>query len=236
MPSLQGSALSGCTIAFDLDGTLVDSAPDLAAALNKVLAKEGLPRASLEDARRFVGQGARALMVRAFAVHKLHPGPEELDRLTEAYVLALAEDVSSKSKVYPGLVEAIDMLAAAGARLCVCTNKRTDLSIKLIRDMALTTYFPQIVGSDRVTNRKPHPDHFVEAVRLAGGDPARALMVGDSSNDVNSAKAAGAPVVVYGHGYSDTAPELLGADAVFYAYADLPDLAVRMLAQLAPRA
>jgi phosphoglycolate phosphatase len=224
--------LSGCTIAFDLDGTLVDSAPDLAAALNKVLAKEGLPPASLEDARRFVGQGARALMVRAWAVHKLHPEPKELDRLTEAYVSALAEDVSSRSKVYPGLMPALDALAAAGARMCVCTNKRTDLSVMLVRDMGLTRYFEAVVGSDLVMNRKPHPDHFVEAVRMAGGNPARALMVGDSSNDVNSAKAAGAPVLVYGPGYSDTAPELLGADAVFYAYADLPDLAVRMLSQV----
>ena len=224
--------LSGCTIVFDLDGTLVDSAPDLTTALNRVLAKEGLPPASLEDARTFVGQGARALIVRAWAVHKLHPEPAELDRLTEAYIAALADDVSSRSTVYPGLISALDALKTAGAFMCVCTNKRTDLSVMLIRDMGLSSYFAAVVGSDIVTNRKPHPDHFVGAVRMAGGDPARALMVGDSSNDVNSAKAAGAPVLIYGPGYSDTAPELLGADAVFYTYADLPDLAVRMLRQV----
>jgi phosphoglycolate phosphatase len=228
--------LSGCTIAFDLDGTLVDSAPDLATALNKVLTKEGLPPASLEDARRFVGQGARALMVRALGVHRMHPGAAELDRLTEAYVSALAEDVSSKSKVYPGIFGMLDALKATGALMCVCTNKRTDLSVMLIRDMGLTKYFAAVVGSDAVKNRKPHPDHFVEAVRKAGGDPARAMMVGDSSNDVNSAKAAGAPVAVYAHGYSDTAPDLLGADAVFYHFDELPDLAVRMLSpQPTPR-
>jgi phosphoglycolate phosphatase len=224
--------LSGCTIAFDLDGTLVDSAPDMTTALNKVLAKEGLPAATLADTRNFVGQGARALMVRAFAVHKLHPEPAELDRLTEAYISAYAEDVSSGSKVYEGLVDALEILAAAGARFCICTNKRTDLSVALVRDMGLTRHFAANIGSDAVKNRKPHPDHFVAAIRAAGGDPARALMVGDSSNDVNSAKAAGAPVLVYGPGYSDTAPELLGADAVFYTYADLPDLAVRMLRQV----
>ncbi|HEV7689462.1 MAG TPA: phosphoglycolate phosphatase [Hyphomonadaceae bacterium] len=226
------ATLSGCTIAFDLDGTLVDSAPDMTTALNKVLAKEGLPAATLAETRNFVGQGARALMVRAFAVHKLHPDPAELDRLTEAYISACAEDVSSGSKVYEGLVDALEILAAAGARLCICTNKRTDLSVALVRDMGLTNHFAANIGSDAVKNRKPHPDHFVAAIRAAGGDPARALMVGDSSNDVNSAKAAGAPVLVYGPGYSDTAPELLGADAVFYTYADLPDLAVRMLRQV----
>jgi phosphoglycolate phosphatase len=228
--------LSGCTIAFDLDGTLVDSAPDMRTALNKVLVKEGLPPANLADIRNFVGQGARALMVRAYAVHKLHPAPAELDRLTEAYISAYTEDVSSGTTIYEGLVGALEALAAAGARLCICTNKRTDLSVALVRDMDLTRHFTANIGSDAVKNRKPHPDHFVETVRVAGGDPARALMVGDSSNDVNSAKAAGAPVLVYGHGYSDTAPELLGADAVFYHYDDLPGLAARMLSpQPTPR-
>jgi phosphoglycolate phosphatase len=236
MPNTANPVLAGCTIAFDLDGTLVDSAPDLATALNKVLAQEGLPPASLADARNFVGQGARALMVRAFAVHKIHPEPKELDRLTEAYISAYAEDISSRSQVYPGLVEALEALAAAGAKLCVCTNKRTDLSVVLVRDMGLSRHFSAIVGSDAVKNRKPHPDHFVAAIRAAGGDPARALMVGDSSNDVNSAKAAGAPVLVYAYGYTDTAPELLGADAVFYHYSELVSLTARMLgSQPTPR-
>ena len=192
--------LAGYTIAFDLDGTLVDSAPDLHTALNTVLASEDLPHAALEDARRFVGQGARALIVRAFAVHKIHPEPKKLDALTDAYIAAYAEDISSHSKVYPGVVTAIDSLAASGAMLCVCTNKRTDLSVRLLDALHLSSCFAAIVGADSVERRKPHPDHFIAAVRAAKGDPARALMVGDSSNDVNSAKAASAPVAVYAHG------------------------------------
>ncbi len=221
--------LSSFTIAFDLDGTLVDSAPDLHTALSKVLAAESLPPASLDDTRTFVGQGARALIVRAFAVHKIHPEPARLDALTDAYLAAYAEDISSRSKLYPGLTAALDKLSASGATLCVCTNKRTDLSVRLLETLGLAPRFAAIVGPDIVRNRKPHPDHFVAAVRAAQGDPARALMIGDSSNDVLSAKGAGAPIAVYAHGYTDTAPELLGADAVFGHYDDLPDLAVRML-------
>lgn len=234
MPNLPN--LEGCTIAFDLDGTLVDSAPDMCTAINKVLVTEGLPPASLQDVRNFVGQGARVLVVRAWSVHKLYPEPSELDRLTEAYISAYAEDISSGTTVYPGLVSALELLKDAGAVLCVCTNKRTDLSLALVRDMGLAHHFEANIGSDAVTNRKPHPDHFIAAIRAAGGDPARALMIGDSSNDVDSAKAAGAPVLVYGHGYTDTAPELLGADAVFYHYSELVSLISRILgSQPTPR-
>ena len=230
------TTLAGCTIVFDLDGTLVDSAPDLHTALNKVMAVEGLPPATLEDARRFVGQGARALIVRAFAVHGIHHDPPKIDALTEAYIAAYAEDICSRSQLYPGLVPALDSLSAAGAILSVCTNKRTDLSIRLVEALGLASHFAAVIGADAVKNRKPHPDHFTAAVRAAHGDPARALMVGDSINDVASAKAANAPVAIYAYGYTDTAPTLLGADAVFSHYDELPALAARLLSpQPTPR-
>jgi phosphoglycolate phosphatase len=222
-------SLADCTVVFDLDGTLVDSAPDIHIALNKVMATEGLPPAAFEDARRFIGQGARALIVRALAVHGVHPEGRKLDALTEAYIATYAEDLCSRSQIYPRLVEALDALATAGAGLSVCTNKRTDLSVRLIETLGLARHFRAVIGADAVRNRKPHPDHFVAAVRAASGNPGRALMVGDSSNDVNSAKAANAPVAVYAHGYTDTAPELLGADAVFTHYDELPALAYRLL-------
>jgi phosphoglycolate phosphatase len=108
-------------------------------------------------------------------------------------------------------------------------RKRTDLSVQLLVALGLNHHFAAIIGSDRVTNRKPHPDHYLEAIRATGGDPARSAMVGDSINDVLSAKAAGAPVAIYAHGYTDTAPDLLGADAVFTQFTDLPDVLVRLL-------
>lgn len=231
------TTLSGCTIAFDLDGTLVDTAPDLHRALNHVLAAEGLPPATLEDVRAFVGQGHRALIVRASAVHGVHHDKPRLDAITEEYVRIYADDIAARSKIFPGVETALDRLAAAGAILCVCTNKRTGLSESLLGELGIAHRFAAILGADSVERCKPHPDHFIAAVRAAKGDPARAIMAGDSINDVASAKAANAPVAVYAHGYTDTAPGLLGADAVFNHYDELPDLAFRLLGlQPTPRA
>lgn len=222
-------ALAGATVAFDLDGTLVETVGDLHTALNHVLVAEGLPRATLADVRSFVGQGARALIIRACGVHGVYHDERKLDQLTEAYLAAYATDIATHSVPFPGLFPALAELRALGATLCVCTNKRTDLSRQLLSALGLEDQFAAIVGADRVGNRKPHPDHFIAAIRAAGGDPARALMIGDSSNDVLSAKSAGAPVAVYAFGYTDTAPDLLGADAVFTHFDELPGLAVRLL-------
>ena len=107
-------------------------------------------------------------------------------------------------------------------------SSTTDRAMSLAK-AAVFSSFAAIVGADSVVNRKPHPGHYLDAIRMAGGDPARSVMVGDSSNDVLSAKGAGAPVAVYAFGYTDTAPDLLGADAVFTHFTDLPDLLVRLL-------
>ncbi len=221
--------LSGCTVAFDLDGTLVETAGDLHRALNQVLTDEGLPPASLDDVRAFVGHGARVLIIRACAAHGVRHPEDKLDRLVETFVTVYAADIAALSAPYPGLIDTLGVLKSAGARLTVCTNKRTALSNQLLDALGMTHWFQAVVGADAVENRKPHPDHFIAAVRAGGGDPTRALMVGDSIYDVESAKAAGAPVAVASFGYSDTAPELLGADAVFTHYAELPSLAARLL-------
>jgi phosphoglycolate phosphatase len=229
--------LSGYTIAFDLDGTLVDTAGDLHRALNRVLAQEGLPQATLRDVRAFVGGGARTLIIRACAVHGIYPNEKETDRLTETYIAAYAEDIAAHSAPYPGLLDALDVLKRLGAVFCVCTNKRTDLSNQLLAALNMSSYFAAVVGADQVMNRKPHPDHFITAIRAANGDLKQCLMIGDSAVDVASARAAGAPVALVSFGYTDTAPELLGADAVFSNYTDLPDLVVRLLhPQPTPRA
>jgi phosphoglycolate phosphatase len=221
--------LAGCTIAFDLDGTLVDTVGDIHRALNQVLAQEGMPPAALADVRNFVGLGARALLVRAFGAHGIHHDEAKLDRLTDLYVEANAADISALSRPFPGVIEALDVLKGWGATLSVCTNKRRSLSVQLLTALRMQHHFAVIAGGDDVKNRKPHPDHFIHAIRAAGGDPAKSAMVGDSINDVLSAKAANAPVAIYAFGYTDTAPELLGADAVFKHFDELPDLAARLL-------
>lgn len=221
--------LAGCTIVFDLDGTLVDSAPDLPRALNTVLAELALPPAPLSAVRRLVGLGARRLIERATSVHGLSLDTQELGRLTDRYVEVYAADIASLTTIFPGVFETLDWLRASGAKLSVCTNKRTSLSRPLLTALNLAPRFEDILGADAVINRKPHPDHFRAAVTAADGEIASSMMVGDSAPDVDSAKAAGAPVAIVDFGYTETAPALLGADAVFSHYAELPDIVLRLL-------
>src|SRR5690606_4876931 len=133
------------------------------------------------------------------------------------------------SRPFEGLLAALDALEADGARLCVCTNKRTDLSLALLGQLGLLDRFAAVAGADAVSARKPAAAHLVEAVAAAGGDPRRCLMVGDSQADVGCARAAGAPVVLVSFGYTDVPPAELGADAVFDRYDQLPALARRFV-------
>lgn len=209
----------------------METAPDLHRALNVAMDAAGLPHASLADVRAFVGQGARMLIVRASAVHGVRHEEAALDRLFDIFIGAYAADIALLSRAFPGVEAALDKLSEMGARLCVCTNKRTDLSVQLLDALDLSCRFEAIVGADAVANRKPHPEHYITAIRTAGGDPEHSLMIGDSIADVRSAQAAGAPVAVVSFGYTDTAPELLGADAVFTHYNDLPELAITLLSR-----
>jgi len=223
------NSLAGYTIAFDLDGTLIETAGDIHRALCDVLAAEGLPPLPMADVRNLVGGGARLLIQRALDVHGQTRDDATLDRLMDNYIDAYAADIARHSHPFPGLIEALDHLQSWSATLCVCTNKRTDLSVQLLEALGLRQRFTAIIGGDAVANRKPHPDHYTHAIRAAGGDPTRSMMIGDSIYDVRTARAAGAPVAVYAFGYTDTAPDLLGADAVFTHFTELPDLAVRLL-------
>ena len=226
---MSSADLAGCTIVFDLDGTLVDSAPDLHRALAKIMAGEGLAPTSLEDVRKFVGQGAQTLIARAFAAHGIVHDEVRLTRLIDDYTEVYAADIAALTRPWPGVEAALDQLKAAGALLCVCTNKRGRLSNALLDALGLSHWFVAVVGADMVKHKKPHPDHFIAAVRSANGDPARALMVGDSAADVGTAQANNAPAALVSFGYTDTAPELLGADAVFSHFDELPDLARKLL-------
>ena len=213
--------LEGWTIAFDLDGTLVDSAPDLIGTLNRMLAPRGYPAVPLSSARHLVGHGARALLRHGFAeagaVWDEAAEPELFDHFIDDYVAHIADD----SRAFEGVVETLDHLAARGALLCVATNKRTDLAEALIGALDLTRHFVVIAGPDRVSARKPDGAHVREAVLLAGGDPGRAVMVGDATTDTGSARAAGVPCVVAGFGYNDAPLAELGGDIVIDCFADL---------------
>jgi phosphoglycolate phosphatase len=218
------------TIVFDLDGTLVDTAPDILRALNQTLDIEGLPQVKLHAVRTFIGQGARVTLERALELHGVHYSSDKIDQLTRALVDFYRTDIANESKPFPGLEDALDQLAGLGAKFSVCTNKRTELSVQLLDALDLTQRFSAIVGADAVTHRKPHAEHYRAAVERAGGVLRRSLMVGDTVADVASARAAGAPVAVVSFGYCDGGAETLGADLVIDRFSELTSACRRLLA------
>lgn len=222
-------AFADAVIVFDLDGTLVDSAPDLTRALNETLDLEGLPPVSVAKARKMVGQGARVLIERAAASSGVSFSPAHLDELTRSFIGFYRVDIASATAPYPGAPEALAKLANAGAKLAVCTNKRTDLSVQLLDALGLTARFSAIVGADATPNKKPHPDHYRAAVARAGGDVRRSVMIGDTVSDVGAAKAAGAPVILVRFGYGEDALETLGADAIAERFSEIPAMCARLL-------
>jgi phosphoglycolate phosphatase len=221
-------------IAFDLDGTLVDTAPDLIGVLNYILAEHGHDGLPLEAARRIVGHGARAMLTLGFAAAGETLAPAEMDRLFEHFIALYVGRIAMASRPFPGVVDALDELEAAGARFVVCTNKRTDLSLALLDALDLTRRFAAVVGPDLAGAYKPDPKHLAYAIEAAGGTLRRALMVGDATTDTGVAKAAGVPVVAVSFGYNDVPLVELGADALIDHFAELPQVARRLL--LTPRA
>ena len=227
---MTSGELADATIVFDLDGTLVDTAPDLVRALNETLALEGLPRVKLETVRTMVGQGARVLIERAAARHGVSYQSERLDELTETFVDFYRADIARDSKLFPGVEDALGSLAELGAKLAVCTNKRTELSQTLLQALSMTDWFAAIVGADAVAERKPHPDHYRAAVTRAGGTLRRSVMIGDTVADVAAARGAGAPVAVVAFGYCDEGAEKLGADVILRSFSELTPTCRRLLA------
>lgn len=225
------TSLCGVTLAFDLDGTLVDTAPDLIGTLNVMLQARGLPPVPLASARHLVGRGARVMLEHGFreagAAFDPAAGPALVEEFVDLYLPRIAEE----SRPFAGVVPALDHFAEEGATLVVVTNKLTRLSTALLDALDLNRRFAFVAGPDVVSERKPSGAHLREAVVAAGGDPARCLMVGDSAPDVACARALGAPVVLVGFGYTETPAEDLGADAVISGFDELPEVLPGLLPQ-----
>ena len=215
--------LEGWTIAFDLDGTLVETAPDLIGTLNRMLGARDIPRMPVEAAQHLVGHGALALLRHGFQEAGAAWNEAKAPALLEEFLADYLANIAVHSRPYEGVVETLERLAARGAILCVATNKRTDLSVALVGALGLERHFAVVCGPDRVSARKPDGAHVREAVQLAGGDPARAVMVGDGAPDVQAAKAAGVPCVVVSFGYTPIPPAELGGDVLIDRFDELEE-------------
>jgi phosphoglycolate phosphatase len=223
MPALPRSDLPrSSTIVFDLDGTLVDTAPDLIGALNYVLAREGLAPIPLASARTMVGAGARKLIERGLEAEGRIVGIEDIDRLTADFIAYYGDHIAEASRPFEGLEQALDELASRGCQLAVCTNKLEWLSKRLLDELGLSARFAAICGADTFGVSKPDPIILRQTILRAGGDVAAAIMVGDAGTDVGAARRAGVPVIGVSFGYTDVPIAELKPDRLIDHMKDLP--------------
>lgn len=224
-PSMTHSPLA---ILFDLDGTLVDTAPDLLASLNAVLTRAGHRPVKPTELRNMVGHGVRALFERAFKETGTPVSPEDLARYSDEFMAHYRENIARESRPFPGVVETLKRLADAGAKLGVCSNKPQELTDLLLAQLDLARHFGAVYGGGKAAQNKPAPDHVLELVDALEGSRGRAVLIGDSTVDVAAARAAGIPVIVMSYGYTPVAASELGADAVADDFSALPELISRL--------
>ncbi len=208
---------------FDLDGTLVDSVPDLAAAVNRLMAGRGLAPFGRPEVARMVGDGARVLVERAFAAR----GAAVDERALPDFLVDYSANAAHETQPYPGVHDTLRRFAAAGWRMAVCTNKPEVPARTLLAALDLAPFFAAVGGGDSFPVRKPDPGHLRATIAAAGGSPAAAVMAGDHHNDMLAAEGLGMPSVFAAWGYGP--PETgVHASATAVAFAELFDLAVRL--------
>jgi phosphoglycolate phosphatase len=221
--------LDGAVIAFDLDGTLVETAPDLIGTLNWLLEAEGLPALPLAEARPFIGRGARWMIERGFQAAGVELSPDRSLELFERFIPHYLDRIADESRPFPGCEAALHALAAAGAKLAVCTNKRTDLSIALLEKLDLARRFDAIIGADLAPAIKPDARHLQVTVDAVGGDIRRTIMVGDAATDAGAARNAGAHLVLVSFGYTEIPVADLNPDELIHSFDGLVPACMRLL-------
>jgi phosphoglycolate phosphatase len=210
------------TVVFDLDGTLVDTAPDLINALNFILDREGLPPVPLKSARTMIGAGVRRLLERGLEVDGRNAGVEDINRLTDDFIDYYAAHIADASRPFEGLESALDDLQAQGYRFAVCTNKLEWLSKRLLDRLGLSARFAAICGADTFGISKPDPAILQQTVARAGGQLSTAIMVGDAGPDIGVARRAGIPVIGVEFGYTDVPIADLKPDRLIGHMSELP--------------
>jgi phosphoglycolate phosphatase len=208
-------------VILDLDGTLVDSAPDLHVAANRVLEEADRPALDLKTVKRFIGDGVRKLVERAFAETGPALEPAALDLATARFTTLYEEAATVLTRPYDGVPETLARLRAAGLRLAVCTNKPLAAAGIVLRELGLAPLIDAVSGGDSVAQRKPHPDHVRDALRRVGGTADQAAMVGDNEHDIAAGQAAGLATVAVTYGYARVPYRELGADRLIERFAEL---------------
>jgi phosphoglycolate phosphatase len=214
--------MTATTIVFDLDGTLIETAPDLIESLNVIFAREGLAPVPYETARNLIGGGAKAMIVRGIEAEGRILPPAKLEQLFADFIAHYSEHLADRSRPFPGLTDALDALAARGCRFAVCTNKLERLSVLLLNELELANRFAVICGQDTFGVQKPDPEVLRRTVEAAGGTLQRAVMIGDSLTDIRTARAAGVPVIAVDFGYSERPVAEFGPDQTISHFAELP--------------
>lgn len=228
------TVLKGATIAFDLDGTLVDSAPDLIAAVNSILIAEDLKPLAFEEARPFISHGARWLLQWGIGAGGVPEPAARAAALFGRFIAHYNAHIADESHPFPGVMDALSVLKAAGAKLVVCTNKPTALSHSLLTKLGMVDLFDGIVGIDAVTAAKPDPAHLIEAVQAVGGDLTHSIMVGDADTDAGTARAAGTPLILVDFGYTEIPAVDLAPDILLHHFDDLVEACTHLLNKSLP--
>ncbi len=213
-------SFSPSTIIFDLDGTLVDSARDLSSALNHVLRHNKRPEIDLDNVRHMVGDGAKALIIKGFTETGTLPNENELKGILEEFLKFYSKNIAQKTIIFPGAINILKKLSNQGIPLGLCTNKVMSLTTKLVNEIGLVDYFDVIVGGDSFDWQKPDPRHISSTLEMLGCDAKKAIMVGDSSNDILAARKAGLKSICVSFGYSKVPVAQLEPDAIIDHYDD----------------
>ena len=209
------------TLVFDLDGTLIDTAPDILGTLDDILTREQIPLLPRHEALSYIGIGSRAMLERALTVAGHDTRPERIESLFNDFLDHYGTRLADESQPYPGMMDALDALGQAGYRLAICTNKMEHHSLDLIERLGLTSHFKAICGRNTFDFCKPDGRHITATIERAGGDPTHAIMIGDTITDISAARNAGLPSIGVRFGYSETPIDELQPDRTIGHYDEL---------------
>ncbi|MGF1500439.1 MAG: phosphoglycolate phosphatase [Paracoccaceae bacterium] len=218
---------------FDLDGTLADTAADLLAAANATFAPQGLPALCPDADRSVAGRGGRSMIRRSFEIAGRDPmGAAERaleDRLYPEFLAVYEERIAVETALFDGVEACLDVLVSRGWRIGVCTNKPERLAHLLLARLGVTERFAAVLGADTLPVRKPDPEHFRETARRIGADPARSVMIGDTRTDLDTARAAGVPIVLTRFGFAAEPLAQLAPDCAVDHYCEIADALERLM-------